>query len=568
MKFYKYFCEEIQHHKSANPHSNNVFLDYKKGKELISAYSGSEMNDNFEPMFLHYLNEEIREIKKYYEKEIKQIQTQLHNLNRLASIKKVQNRYLDISHSLFINYVALGKITKKHDKHYIKNKLRDFYLLDNSASNSNSFGEKHTYFNISLDEDQILSRFNELYHKRNENKLAEYSNNLKDKTEFKRKTIKYVYNPADHEKILHMFVSTLPINKYNDRLILNQPITSIYYDNDDLMLYYDRLEKSHNSYLIRMRYYDMNDKMLFFEKKVHNETELDGTSIKKRALITNLEQIENIEANMTILDPVLDEILSNIHKNGLKPTLRVLYERTAFQDIRTGLRITLDANLRFKQSDKKYPKQISDLYDEMRNCEKFQYNVMEIKMQNDMTNDVIDQMIMKKLIIEMPKFSKYIHGCQLFYQINVKPYWTNNFSGFTQLNPSTNKTIESVVNPNENSLTDGSIVLSDSYKLLINNESLYAKWADLSLKMVVSSYGLIIVSKNLAMGMIGLIFGVLIGIYNYFNYKNERNLILRKRIKVLNEKQYANLSFFFILCYSSYIICVMMYEYNVWNILF
>jgi len=564
MKFQKLLNLEIE--KSITTDRTRYFFNYKKGKKIINEYRQNTYDGTkFGLIFIMYINEEINRIRDYYQKKYNELLQSTINEENHERIKDMQNKFIQLKDYLYLNFVALGKITKKHDKNIKSNKIRDFYMSDN---NKDEYNNKY-YFKVIMNTKEFALIINDKLHKNKEKKIL--NNNIKqqNKNEFSRKTIKYLYDPINHDKILQHFLYHLPINKYKDTFIFEQPITSIYYDNDTLKLYHDRLERKYGAYLIRLRWYG-NDvpKTLYYEKKIHTNEDIDSSSIKIRTEVFN-ERNDYYEQTINVINTInannlksentdtsdikndikVDETHTEISKdmitNNLIPKIRVLYNRTALEDPLKGIRVTIDTNLRFQTQV------INDNKINIKNnnpIEVFAYNILEVKEEIEevgiKTSKIVEELINKKLIIEMPKFSKYIHGCQLFNSTHIKPYWYNMTNN---LNINTDNLAEKIMETDKLN-NEIAIPLSDSYKLLQTNESLFAKWTSFTEKLLFASYALISEknNRNFFIGTIILLFCIFIHGYNYYQYKSERMLIIKKRIKVLEEKWYGNITFVFI----------------------
>lgn len=118
---------------------------------------------------------------------------------------------------------------------------------------------------------------------------------------FERKTTKYWVHPADVLKLKSEVIKHLPILIYGKdkarktalkklSLLKEQKITdwnlisSVYFDNDALDTYHERIHREHGAALLRLRWYgkqkfDMED-TIFVERKVHRDSWTGETSVK------------------------------------------------------------------------------------------------------------------------------------------------------------------------------------------------------------------------------------------------------------------------------------------------
>lgn len=118
---------------------------------------------------------------------------------------------------------------------------------------------------------------------------------------FERKTTKYWVHPADVLRLKNEVIKYLPILIYGKdkerksamkrlSLLREQKLTdwnlisSVYFDNDALDTYHERIRREHEAALIRFRWYgkqkfDMDD-TIFIERKVHKDSWTGETSVK------------------------------------------------------------------------------------------------------------------------------------------------------------------------------------------------------------------------------------------------------------------------------------------------
>ncbi|ORX85130.1 hypothetical protein BCR32DRAFT_103135 [Anaeromyces robustus] len=134
-----------------------------------------------------------------------------------------------------------------------------------------------------------------------------------------------------------------------------------------------------------------------------------------------------------------NEIQTTIIDKQLRPTMRTIYNRTAFQlpdDQR--IRISLDTELTFVREDLKAKKgewKRDDVgihwpYRHLTSSEKylFPYAVLEVKLQTQFGQEPpqwINELTTSYLVEAVPKFSKFMHGCAMLIpeKVKVNPYW-------------------------------------------------------------------------------------------------------------------------------------------------
>ena len=133
------------------------------------------------------------------------------------------------------------------------------------------------------------------------------------------------------------------------------------------------------------------------------------------------------------------EIQTTIIDKQLRPTMRTIYNRTAFQlpdDQR--VRVSLDTELTFVREDLKAKKgewKRNDVgmhwpYRHLKSSERylFPYAVLEVKLQTQFGQEPpqwINELTSSYLVEAVPKFSKFMHGCAMLIpeKVKINPYW-------------------------------------------------------------------------------------------------------------------------------------------------
>ncbi|KAL6618058.1 hypothetical protein LY90DRAFT_700136 [Neocallimastix californiae] len=302
----------------------------------------------------------------------------------------------------------------------------------------------------------------------------------------------------------------------------NPLISSVYYDNHNLELYHHRLHKTNLAIAFRYRWYgelkwnhqmseseyeatqEVGKSEVFAERKTHKEDWTGDNSIKERFSIDpskindfnsghyiveandsisnkrptkndndnskdkerykNLSPVEEDEAYFKKQEKLMakvklaHEIQATIIDKQLRPTMRTIYNRTAFQlpdDQR--VRVSLDTELTFVREDLKAKKgewKRDDVgmhwpYRHLKSSEKylFPYAVLEVKLQTQFGQEPpqwINELTSSYLVEAVPKFSKFMHGCAMLIpeKVKINPYWfyrmyENNFDLRSPLNIAT-----------------------------------------------------------------------------------------------------------------------------------
>lgn len=188
---------------------------------------------------------------------------------------------------------------------------------------------------------------------------------------------------------------------YTDR-----KVTSIYYDDEDLGLYYESLEGISNRKKVRIRFYDDN----FNDAVLENKIKIAETGYKKiyklknkitKERLVDFEYNSDHEKQINLSIPYLIEDL-------YMPILLVNYRRYYFEN-NEGIRVTLDLDIRFSRLFKDQSPNLSPYY------VPFDFGVIEIKYDNQNIYDpkIISQLSSEFNLIQT-SCSKYTLGLKNF----------------------------------------------------------------------------------------------------------------------------------------------------------
>ncbi|QLL33568.1 hypothetical protein HG536_0E04790 [Torulaspora globosa] len=363
----------------------------------------------------------------------------------------------DIAKFSRLNYTGFQKIMKKHDKK-TKFVLRPVFQIRLDAK---------PFFKDNYDElVQKISKLYDIVRTRGQPVKGDSSAGGKQQN-FVRQTTKYWVHPDNITELKLIILKHLPVLVFNANKEFEKEdsaITSIYYDNENLDLYYGRLRKDEGAEAHRLRWYGgMGSDTIFVERKTHREDWTGEKSVKARFALKErnvndftkgkftveqafakmrregkkpIKEIENLEA-------LAIEIQYTMLKKKLRPVVRSFYNRTAFQlpgDAR--VRISLDTELTMVREDNfdgcdrtkgnwrrmdigvDWPfKQL----DEKDVC-RFPYAVLEVKLQTQLGQEPpewIRELVGSHLVEPVPKFSKFIHGVATLLNDKVDsiPFW-------------------------------------------------------------------------------------------------------------------------------------------------
>jgi uncharacterized membrane protein YidH (DUF202 family) len=256
----------------------------------------------------------------------------------------------------------------------------------------------------------------------------------------------------------------LPVLVFGSTKEYDPAITSIYFDNDQFELYKGRLEKTEGAQAIRFRWYgSVANQEIFIERKTHREDWTGEKSVKERfplkekyvneymnGVFSIDKQVQKMrdrnqksEKELEYLVQLSTEIQSAFSEKKLKPMMRTFYNRTAFQlpgDAR--VRISLDTELTMVREDNLDDQQrtgnnwrrmdittdwpFSQL-EESELC-RFPYAILEVKLQTQLGAEPpawVTDLVNSHLVEEVPKFSKFIHGCATLLEnrVSLLPFW-------------------------------------------------------------------------------------------------------------------------------------------------
>eukprot|EP00834_Sanchytrium_tribonematis_P003100 NODE_111_length_18624_cov_1.285020.p1 type:complete len:600 gc:universal NODE_111_length_18624_cov_1.285020:14648-12849(-) len=410
------------------------------------------ISESDEADFINTLDSELQKMVEFQEGHYKRVIEDIGNTQITSDVKKLNK----LSHEVHLlaqftrlNYTALMKILKKHDKH-TKYVLKQMYMIK----------LKSQPFHLQ-NYDKLIYQLSELYAKLNykpEDLNKQQSKNI----QFIRSTTKYWVHPENVMEVKLRILQHLPVLIF-DRDAHNPAITSIYFDNKDMELYKGRIEKNENAQAVRLRWYgDMSQQEVFVERKTHKEDWTGETSVKERFPIKekyvndylngtyNYDlQLEKMkERGMKSNDELdkmkilADEVQKTVKEKQLRPVMRTFYNRTAFQlPNDANVRISLDTELTMVREDnfdnadrtggnwRRMDIGIDHPFTQIEtDVQLFQYAVLEVKLQTSVGHDVpewVNQLINSHLVEAVPKFSKFIHGCATLLEkhVNLLPFW-------------------------------------------------------------------------------------------------------------------------------------------------
>ncbi len=413
--------------------------------------------------FFTLLESEITKIEEFTSKEVQAMRDQLSALQSktTAALKRdggssgndltpliqeaneISVSFLEIEKFANLNYRAIYKILKKHDKLLPRSPpCRTFYM--SRLHNRRKSWMRGDYSDVLV----CLSRlFGDL---RGDHVVQPPPG---DQQDFVRSTKKYWVRVEDVSEVKLAILKHLPVflQKTMKGESDSQMVNSVYLDNAQLELYHGRLDKTPGAIALRLRWYGATPDIVFVERKTHREAWTGELSVKERFTIKEWQAIpflggeynfEEMEAEIRKKTGITEEsvetwkqltiqCLQAITSKQLVPKMRTQYMRTAYQiPYDATVRISLDTNLNMINENKPgtnrwfrdplLPYKEGDIT-------RFPHAVLEVKLQLGDESETPEWIsdLNNGMLHEVHKFSKFIHGCAALLPEDVQsiPYW-------------------------------------------------------------------------------------------------------------------------------------------------
>lgn len=440
------------------------FLDYNGLKHYVKDNS-TAWNETLEDKFVGMLEEELKKVSDFgyvkfneLQRHVKFLETEFAKIEdpSTADNKDDLKEELDLVTSDItklakfnsLNYTGFLKLLKKHDK-LTNIRLKNTFL----ARLTKQPFYKETF-------DALIVRLSTLYEKLKPKDRPELAGKV-NLTSFVRKTTKYWVHADNITDVKCIILQNLPVlvfkqDKKFDRGY-DAAITSIYFDNEQMDLYHERIEKSERAMALRLRWYGTKPNFIFFERKTHHEDWTGEKSVKERFGVKEKyvnrflagewkldEHVEKMKArgkSQKEIDYQINlakEIQEAVLARKLQPCVRTFYNRTAFQHPTSQeVRISLDTELtNIREMDRTngnwYRPEVGVEFPFSQVPEpeitRFPYAILEVKLQTPAGGKPpawITDLTSSHLVEEVPKFSKFIHGCASLLEERVRllPFW-------------------------------------------------------------------------------------------------------------------------------------------------
>eukprot|EP00049_Salpingoeca_infusionum_P009624 m.163444 g.163444 ORF g.163444 m.163444 type:complete len:1093 (-) comp14385_c1_seq1:422-3700(-) len=294
---------------------------------------------------------------------------------------------------------------------------------------------------------------------------------------FSRKTTKYWVTPDFVAQLKCNIIKHLPILEVNssesiqpnffeqDLDQLHNFISSVYLDNDRFECYHRRIQLLEGAQLLRIRWYGGHStsqqerglfpepapkQTLYVERKTHHTAESGLKSVKERFPIdldllpaflhgelpaAKVFEIMTLQGRMTQSDvdkylELAQECQDLVVNLSLKPKLRTVYHRTAFQlSSSNTVRISLDYPCFFVPQDGDDPLFWSKL-PAPSHADAFEYGILEVKLAGDETPAWVQGIIDHPAVTALGKFSKFQTTVATHYpdKLHIAPFWMDALS--------------------------------------------------------------------------------------------------------------------------------------------
>lgn len=160
---------------------------------------------------------------------------------------------------------------------------------------------------------------------------------------FKRYEVKYMLTPAQYQTVLREVERRLQTDEYGETTI-----QSLYYDTDTKLLIRNSIEKPLYKEKIRARSYGLAspDSKVFLELKKKYEKVV----YKRRISLKEAELEPFITRGISPKEGQIVRELQYVCKfyKNLQPSMLLLYDRTAYHEEGSELRVTFDKNIRYR----------------------------------------------------------------------------------------------------------------------------------------------------------------------------------------------------------------------------
>lgn len=369
--------------------------------------------------------------------------------------KAIGERFLSLESFINIQYTALYKILKKHDKYLPATPIYQFYRK--------RMYQQHW---VQGDYSRMFVKLSAIHSTLRGDKAG-----VQDKGAsqgFVRSTKKYWVKAEDVSSVKLALSQHLPVFQMKlDELRGDSQLTnSVYLDNQSLELYHGRLEKYPGAIAMRYRWYgDKEPEVVFVERKTHKESWKGELSVKERFTLMPEQVVPFSEGTYTV-DMAVDDLLKRKPRTSaaelddfrrlftecqdqvvgkqLEPMMRTQYMRVAYQiPFDASVRVSLDTNLLMMKENPDCAPSCEEagrwfrdpsLLVKRTEVTYFPHAVLEVKLSlaegEECPRWVEDLVERSGYLTLVHKMSKFIHGCAVLLpdMVQSMPYWIDDLS--------------------------------------------------------------------------------------------------------------------------------------------
>ena len=415
--------------------------------------------------FYNVIEQEMRKIEVFTKKQVadtrlklKEIQKELMGFNYneedeasvlqtkvlRGKLEAIGENFLKLEKFVNLNVTGFHKILKKHDRR-LPNPCKSFYVA-----------RLHDQSWVRGDFSDVIVTMSRAYEKlRGDLAVVEKEN---EKQDFVRCTRKYWVHMEDISRIKYIILQHLPVfmqKTMNDQD--SQLVNSVYLDNYSMELYHGRLDKTPGAQALRMRWYGTGSpEVVFVERKTHRESWCGEVSVKERFIVKEgqvkellsnsfdieaelkkMRDKEKAESEVKEWETLAREVVQSINSKQLFPTVRTQYMRTAFQiPFDATVRVSLDTNLCMIHERTNDVLSGNRWYRDpnvnvpLNEITRFPHAVLEVKLQLEQEGQTpvwVNELVHSGMLMEVHKFSKFIHGCAVLLpdEVRAVPYWVD-----------------------------------------------------------------------------------------------------------------------------------------------
>ncbi|KAH8556607.1 VTC domain-containing protein [Umbelopsis sp. PMI_123] len=465
------------------------YISYNSLKtDLRIASNNGVFTDKNETDFVEKLDKDLEKVNAFHQVQLTNIQDRINTCsqaieslipseNSEAETTELQEEINQIADDINrlarfskINYTAVIKLVKKHDRHtpYV---LRPLFMV--RIKQCNFWRQNY---------DPLLLHLSQLFNKvrsGSQETMSFKPNNMGLTSTVEggptNIVLRFFVHPDDILELKTQILRHLPVLVYNNSTTkgedIDPPISSLYFDNSELDTYTARVENAPGSQLLRMRWYGSADGNtdIYFEKRtlqsdamteknerfVIKDKYVDGFIKGDDTFIVKTAKKIRSNPGMTEEDAIsfeklAREVQEKIKEDKLAPVLRSYYRRTAFQvPGDRSVRVSLDTDICFIREDSQlfsndqkirrpegkwhrpdvdvnYP---FDNLTEDQEISHFPYAQLEIKMELPSPDSKVprwvQQITQSEHVEEAHNFTKFVHGISIMFdqRVSLLPFW-------------------------------------------------------------------------------------------------------------------------------------------------